>query len=228
MVGAGGTGRRQGYAGLPTARAGASYAQEDAGRLLGDALLLHGEGRFRGAIVRAILSVEESLKGIELGAWPVNAVALGDWARLRSHSHKFVDIPAQMMRRAEADCAQGTGRRATDRERIADGARRSRTLVRNLQRVKEMCAYEGWDANAGKWEEWDTGSGEMEALALFVLELARVHLEVCRAGTLDALKTLGYGDDVARHDPGMLRRGEDALRRLSDQIDRHATVRGQG
>jgi len=226
-------------------RAGAAYAQEDARRMLEDALLLYGKGRFRGAIPPAILSVEESLKGVSLGFAldEQRAVTSEDWDDLKKHQCKLGHVPELIVKGMEggrvpgSSMHQGTesgaGHKAGQpivRVCALKNARRTRELVRNLQAIKEMCKYEEWDGNITAREGWSLDGGDLEALALFVLELARAHCEIPRAGVGAALGTLvsrgatlemckRIMPGAAEACMGKVQKGEAVLRRLNAAID---------
>lgn len=228
-------------------RAGVTYAQRDARRLLEDALLLYGKGRFRGAIRLAILSIEESLKGVSLGFAldEQRAVTSEEWKDLKRHRHKLGHVPSRIARGVESDGKSGTqvhvsrevgaaggGEQATVRVCIVRNAWSVKELVRNLQRVKEMCVYEEWDSDGSMHGVWNLDDEESEALALFVLELAKMHHEIPNGGAGFALGTLAPKDPTpegsggegrrpgaAGHDSGKMQRGEEVLRRLSSEID---------
>lgn len=207
----------QGAVGKAIVRAGAAYAQTDAERMLDGARLLCSKRRFRGAIRLAILSIEEALKGTRLGIALAEQeiVTEGEWGRLRGHTHKLTGIPELVVKRAEAGLEAGA-----DRAVIAGGARHARDLVKNLQGVKEACVYEGPAGGGHGWGAWSPGDGETEALALFALELAGAHLEMCRAGTCAPLGALVSPDGSPRRQgQPTARPGEAILGRLSAEID---------
>lgn len=252
----GGGATRKTFMGLAGVRAGTTYVQRDARRLLEGALLLHGKRRFRGAIWLAILSMEESLKGVSMGTLLSERRAMSDreWSDLKSHRHKLVGIPGAIVKGVEGDCGSGVrvhverevwsahlGRQSTARVCVVSNARLAGRLARNLQRVKEACAYEEWGDDGTMRREWDLDAGESEAVSLFALELARAHYEMLRGGVSFALGTLAPecpvpegggkgrpGPDARGHDPDKMLTGRMALLRLSDEIDLRGPARGRG
>lgn len=255
-------GRRQGRGAGPEwhispayVRRGAVYAQVDARRMLESALLLFGKKRFRGAIRLAILSIEESLKGVSLrvAAGEQRALTDEDWRRLMDHWHKLVDIPVMMAAGAERDVAVGarthvvrevweasTGRQAIARVCTVGNARLVQGLVSNLQRVKEMCTYEECDLGRSMQGTWGMDDAESESVAALVLELARVHCEMLRGGTAFALGTLAPkspepedggrepGPGTGKPRAARMCAGEAALLRLGGGIGARAAADDRG
>jgi len=229
-----------------SAYAGVLGTRGNARRLFNDALLLHGRERFRGAIPLAILAIEESLKGVELGASfrRLRDIPIEEQKWMTSHKHKLGHVPGrdveimedELMRDFHAVLvregkAPHEGGRPVSLENIAEGTRRRRDLVKNLQHVKEMCVYEGWDAEAGSWRSLDIDDDEAEALSVFVLAIAMEHYDELHARTeldVDALvprfpaleecREEKAGLDPLEVDPDKVQRGEAVLRGIYGKI----------
>jgi len=235
-------------------RAGATCAQRDARRLLEDALLLYGRGRFRGAIRLAVLSIEESLKGISLGIELAGQETLTreKWESLKRHGYKLRHVPGLIASGVEDGCRDGArahgarevwdaraGGQAIARVCTVRNALRTKWLVRNLHHVKEMCMYEEWDGGGSMRRAWNLDDGESGDVATFVLELARLHYEMLREGVAFALGTLAPtipapgargrpGPDAEGRDLDKMPTGRAALHRLGDEIDARAAANGRG
>jgi len=188
-----------------SAYTGALGTRKNARRLFNDALLLHNKKRFRGAIPLAILAIEESLKGIELGISfrKLKSITAEEQGWMASHWHKLGHVHDWIVRHMEdermGDVHAGLARegkvpheggRPISLEDIAENARRTRDMVRGLQHLKEMCMYEGWDWSAGAWRGMDIGDDDAEALSMFVLAMAMMHYDMLHGSTAFALAAL--------------------------------------
>lgn len=226
---------------------GALGSQRNARRLFNDALLLHKDDRFRGAIPIAILSIEESLKGIELGMEfrKLRDIPASGQEGLTSHAHKFRHVHGWVvehmedgrMRDVYASLAREgriplEGGRPINLEDAIENSIYMRDMVSGLQHVKEMCMYEGWSAKRGSWEGLDIGDADAEALSVFVLVLAKAHYEMLHSSTDFALDTLvaknpvfeKYREEKAEldavdADPDKAQRGESILWGMYSRAD---------
>jgi len=184
---------------------GALGTQGNARRLFNDAVLLHSAGRFQGAIPLAIMAIEECLKGIELGREfrKLRDIPADGQERLASHAHKLGHVHGWIVRHMEDERMKGVhaglaregkvpreGGGPVSLGEIADNARRTRDMVGGLQRVKEMCAYVGWDAKEGSWQSLDVDCDDAEALSSFVLAMAMTHYEMLHGSTEFAVNAL--------------------------------------
>jgi len=170
------------------ARAGVGLIQKRAKRLYEDAALLYGRGRFQNAIVLAILSIEESLKGeyVASKAQKSLGITAKQWDRLEIHGYKLGSIDSlegmledddvkefyrlRMARRA----IPAFGTKKPTKDDIKSFRVRMRGLRLGLDFVKKRCLYDEWSPQYGRWDEFAyLERAVQDDLAFCLMDMAR-------------------------------------------------------
>lgn len=170
---------------------GIRRAHDSAARHLGDALCLYEAKRFQGAVTPAVLSIEESIKGICLAAARRRGggVPADESLLLLGHGPKLLNARRWVGEGVGKDCvAEACARhiRATSiplfgaRPVSANGAMGHMDAVsratQGLQSVKKMSAYDNWNAAHGAWDTFGHLSEDaQDALAVYILHLAALY-----------------------------------------------------
>lgn len=152
---------------------------------------------FQSSIPLATISIEESLKGMELlTKFRHNEdITIEDWKELKNHKHKLTHV----MQEAIKDLKNST-KEQLDEAKKELGKLSERVsgmsvddAIKNLEsrsgihshfkELREACFYADWDKLRGKWITFDELSNDMtEALAFFVLAEAQINLNLLKMG----------------------------------------------
>ncbi len=188
------------HAGLPH---GIRRAHDSAARHLGDALCLYESGRPQGAIPSAVLSIEESVKGICLAAARRRGrgASADEWRKLQDHKLKLQNAQRWVEEGLGWDCIVEASRlHISSASRPLFGARpvsKDGALAhmgdiyratQGLQSIKKMASYDNWNAAHGAWDTFGhLPEGAQGALAVHVLHLASLYHDLLVHGAGGAL-----------------------------------------
>lgn len=152
---------------------------------------------FQSSIPLATISIEESLKGIELLTKFIHNenITADDWKELKNHKHKLTHV----MQEAVKDLKNSTKEQLDEaRKEIEQSGHNISGIniedaIKNLEgrsgiyshfkELREGCFYADWDKLRGKWITFDELSNDMaEALTFFVIAEAQTNLNLLKMG----------------------------------------------
>lgn len=153
---------------------------------------LNKDKKYQAAVPYATISLEESMKGVEL----LNAfrrkqnMNKEDWNKLKNHKHKLIhakEEAAQIMEksdkkddeRAIKELEEG-GFKIPDiaKEKIIEIVKQRARVHSHFQNLREKCLYTDWDEIEGDWTNFSSLSDDrQDALSYFVLEESENDLE---------------------------------------------------
>jgi len=182
---------------------GIRRAHDNAARHLEDALCLYGAKRYQGTIPSAVLSLEESIKGMCFAAAhrKGGGVPASEWRMLQDHKHRLRNAKRWAEELGKdaivAACARhihdttyslhGT-RQASKGDALAHFDRVS-MAASGLQSLKKMATYDNWNATHGAWDTFDhLQEREQDDLAVYVLSLAVLYHDLLVHGARGALE----------------------------------------
>jgi len=188
----GGKRRTGGHHGRPIPRSkippGIRRAHDNAERHLGDALCLYKAKRFPSAIPSAVLSLEESIKGMCLAAAhrKGGGVPASEWSLLDSHKFKLQNARRWAENGLDRDALVAAcerhihntahplfgARPVSEHDALRHIDYVSRATL-GLQPIKKMSTYENWNAVHGAWDTFGhLPEDAQDSLAVYVMHLA--------------------------------------------------------
>src|SRR2546421_11298509 len=153
---------------------------------------LNKDRKYQAAIPYATISLEESMKGIEL----LNAfrrkqnMSKEDWNKMKSHKHKLIHAKkeaAQIMEKSDKKDDEKAIKELEEygfeipdiaKEKIIEITKQRAHVHSHFQNLREKCLYTDWDEIEVDWTNFSSLSEDrQEALAYFVLEESENDLE---------------------------------------------------
>lgn len=152
---------------------------------------------FQSSIPLATISIEESLKGLELlTKFRHNEdITIESWKDLRNHKHKLTHVLQEAIKDLKSATQEDLDKAKKELGKFAEPLS-SMTIddaIKNLEgrsgihshfkELREACLYADWDKLRKKWITFDELTGDMaEALNFFVLAEAQVNLNLLKIG----------------------------------------------
>lgn len=152
---------------------------------------------FQSSIPIATISIEESLKGLELlTKFRHNEdITIESWKDLKNHKHKLTHVMQEAIKDLKNSTKEELDKAKKELGKVGE---RVSTMsvddaIKNLEsrsgihshfkELREACFYADWDKLRKKWITFDELSGDMaEALAFFVLAEAQINLNLLKMG----------------------------------------------
>ncbi len=172
---------------------GAFHAWKNARYFLELSKGLHKDKKFQAAIPYGTISLEESLKGIEL----VNRfrrkqnMTKEEWSKMKTHKHKLTHVKeeaAEIMEKATKNKEEETVKELEEsgfpvpqvnKQKLIEITRRSAHIHLQFQNLRETCLYTDWSEVESDWTVFSSLSEDrQDALAFFVMSEAENELEL--------------------------------------------------
>lgn len=154
-------------------------------------------GDFQSSIPLSTISIEESLKGLELlTKFRHNEViTVDDWKELKNHKHKLTHVMGEVVKDLKKSTTEELEAAKKEIARTGQDVNgfNADFLIKNMenrsgihshfQELREGCFYTNWDKLRGKWVVFDELSSDMqEALAFYVFAEAQLNLSMLKIG----------------------------------------------
>lgn len=153
---------------------------------------LYDGRKFQTSIPLATISLEESLKGIELATRFRRGldVTRGDWVKLKSHKYKLThvttDAKSVMAKSTEEEGAMvwkeleegGISAPKIAKEKLMEMLRDETGIYSHFQALRESCFYSDWSETESEWKIFpELPEDKQQALAFYVLSEAESKLD---------------------------------------------------
>lgn len=157
-----------------------------------DSKVLYEQGKFQSSIPLATISIEESMKAIELATNFRRGKDLSaeGWEKLTSHKHKLVhafeDATSVMEMASDDSIAEakkemeesGVPVPAIAKKNLIGATKDKARIYSQFQELRESCFYTDWNEAESKWQIFPELSEERQkSLAFFVLSEAKSQLD---------------------------------------------------
>ena len=170
---------------------GIDIARRNAEMFFEHSKIMYRERMHQSSIPLSTISTEESKRGIEL----VDAFSNGkhitndEWSNITDHNYKLkhgqnmakqtVKAFSEIEHQNQYDVLESKGVQVNrlNKDEVLKRIDSEGSIEIKLKRLRETCLYGDWDSNSNRWKSfYDLTEEEQDALAFYVLNVARINL----------------------------------------------------